>query len=83
MTDPKRELAQRSDTILDAIDDLRALEKDKRAETISTPPFHRLAEAVTQKSREIFEMAYRQEAVGDRTETTDESIEEVDGGTPR
>ena len=83
MTDPKADLAQRSDRILDAIDDLRALEKDKRAETISTPPFHRLAEAVTKKSREIFEMADRQEAVGDRTDTTDESIEEVEGGKPR
>jgi hypothetical protein len=79
MTDPKGDLAQRSARILDAIDDLRALEKDKRTETISTPPFHRLAEAVTKKSREIFEMAYRQEAVGDRTDTTDESIEQVEG----
>jgi hypothetical protein len=78
MTDQKRDLARRSDKILEAIDDLRRIEKDKRAETISTPPFHRLAEAVTQKSREIFEMAYRQEAVGDATETTNESIIDVE-----
>jgi hypothetical protein len=83
MTDAKRDLAQRSNQILDAVDELKKLEKDKRGETISTPGFHRLAEAVTQKSREIFEMAYRQEAVGDRTDTTDESIEEVEGGTPQ
>jgi hypothetical protein len=79
MTDQKRELARRSDHMLQAIDEIRQLEVEKREQTISTPPFHRLAEAVTQKSREIFQMAYRQEAVGDRTETTDESIEQVEG----
>jgi hypothetical protein len=80
MSDMKHELAQRSDKMLDAIDDLRRLEAQKREETISTPPFHRLAEAVTEKSREVFRMAYRQESVGDATETTNESIKDLDDG---
>jgi hypothetical protein len=82
MTDQKRDLAKRSERMLDAIDELKRLEHDKRAETISTPPFHRLAEAVTQKSHEIFEMAYRQEALGDATETTDVSIRDVEAERP-
>ncbi len=78
MTDQKADLAGRSDKMLEAIDEIQQLERDKRAEIISTPPFHRLAEAITQKSHEIFQMAHRQEAVGDATETTDESIRDVE-----
>ena len=44
--------------MLEAIDDLRRLETRKRAEKISTPPFHRLAEDVTEKSRDSFAMGY-------------------------
>ncbi len=69
--------------MLAAIDDLHRLESKKREEIISTPPFHRLAEAITRKSREIFHMAYRQESVGDATATSDESIEDVnEAGKP-
>jgi DNA-binding transcriptional regulator GbsR (MarR family) len=68
--------------ILDAIDELRRLEKDQRRETISTPGSHHLTEDVTKKSHDIFEMADRQEAVADQTETTDESIEQVEGREP-
>lgn len=81
MSDSKQDLAQRSDRMLDAIEDLHRLESEKRREDISTPPFHRLAEAITEKSREVFRMAYRQEQVGDATETTDTSIREVDEET--
>jgi hypothetical protein len=73
MTDQKRDLAQRSDKILDAIDERQRLEKDKRGETISAPPFH----------HEIFEMAYRQEGVGDATETADASMRDVEEGRPQ
>jgi hypothetical protein len=80
MSDKRQDLANRSDKMLDAIDDLRSLEAAKREETISTEPFHRLAEAVTEKSRDIFQMAYRQESVGDATETTNVSIRDVEAG---
>jgi hypothetical protein len=83
VSDQQRDLARRSDRLLEAIDDLHRLESEKRREVISSPPFHRLAEAITKKSREIFHMAYRQESVGDATETTDESIEEIDEASNR
>lgn len=80
VADQRRDLARRSDKMLVAIDDLHRLESHKREEVISTPPFHRLAEAITRKSREIFHMAYRQESVGDATPTSDESIRDIDEG---
>ena len=78
MADQRRDLGRRSDKMLEAIDDLHGLESQKRDEVISTPPFHRLAEEITRKSREIFHMAYRQESVGDATPTSDESIRDID-----
>ena len=49
----RQRLGDASDDLLDAVDDLRAMERQKRKETISSPPFHRLAEAIEAKSREI------------------------------
>jgi hypothetical protein len=74
----KADLARRSDELLEAIDDLHRLEELKRNEKISTPAFHRLAEDITAKSRQVFDIAHRQESLGNVTETTDESIEEAE-----
>ena len=41
------------------------------------PSFHELAEKVTDKARQGFRAAYREELDGNRVETTDESINEV------
>jgi hypothetical protein len=75
---PKRELADQSARILQAIDDLRDMEADKRTRPISTPEFHRLAEDVTDKSREIFRIAVAEERKGDESPRGDETIEDVD-----
>ena len=71
------EIARASNRLLRAVDELKALEIDRRDETISTPPFHRLADDVKAKSREIFRMADDQEALADRTPTQDRSIDET------
>jgi hypothetical protein len=73
-----RDLADRSNRLLDAVDELRGLERQKRRETISTPAFHRLADDVKAKSQEIFRMADAQELVGDMVSTQKVSIDDVD-----
>ena len=74
----RRAITRASNRLLRAVDELKVLEKDRRDETISTPPFHRLAADVKAKSREIFRMADDQEALADRIPTQDRSIEETD-----
>ncbi|HET7703766.1 MAG TPA: hypothetical protein VFK35_10220 [Candidatus Limnocylindrales bacterium] len=78
-----RDLADRSNRLLDAVDELRDLEQQKRRETISTPPFHHLADDVKDKSREIFRMADAQESAGDRVATQTVSIADVDAQSDR
>jgi hypothetical protein len=79
----RRAIARASNRLLRAVDELKALEVDRRQETISTPPFHRLADDVKSKSREIFRMASDQEALADRTPTQDRTIVETDLEEPR
>jgi hypothetical protein len=76
--DKKRALSDRSNEILEEIEELRELEDSKRTVPISTPGFHRLAERITEQSRRIFRMANDQERLGDSTETGDVSINDVD-----
>jgi hypothetical protein len=75
--DPKHQLSDRSDQILDAIEELHEMESAKREVPISTPTFHRLAEQITAKSRDVFRIARDQEAVGEEAPTGDETIQDV------
>jgi len=76
--DPKRELTDRSAQILGAIDDLHQMETEKRSQPISTPRFHRMAEDITRKSREVFRIAIDQEEIGDQAQRGEQSIEDID-----
>ncbi len=53
-----------SDRLLQAVDELRALEREKRLEVVSSPPFHDLARKVEAKARAVFRMADQEEADG-------------------
>jgi hypothetical protein len=75
--DPKRELADESARILGAIEELREMETEKRSRPISTPGFHRLAEDITAKSREVFHIASVEERKGDESPRGDETIDDV------
>jgi hypothetical protein len=77
----RQRLGDASDDLLDAVDDLRAMERQKRSETISSPPFHRLAEAIEAKSREIFRTAGRERSLGDRADHVELTVDEVAGGS--
>jgi hypothetical protein len=53
-----------SDRLLQAVDELRALEREKRLQEISSPPFDELARQVELKAREVFRLAELEEADG-------------------
>lgn len=51
-----------SDRLLKAVDELRALERERRLQEVSSPPFHALARRVEQKAREVFRLAEQEDA---------------------
>jgi hypothetical protein len=75
----RERLSAESKRLLDAVDEVHALEAEKREHDISTPGFHRLAEQILAKSREIFRGAYRERDIGEELETTDVAMNEVGG----
>ena len=75
----REQLTSHSNRLLDAIDDLHQLEKDKHAEVISTPPFHAFVEDVRAKSRAVFRMADDIVEEADHVETSDVSMDDVSG----
>ncbi len=77
MAEEKRELATKSDRLLDALGQLRETETKKRREAISTSEFHRLADQVTEQSEDIFRIAHEQDQLGEAAQTGDETIEEL------
>jgi hypothetical protein len=54
---PGHALHEDSERLLRAVDELRALEREKRREKISGRPFRELAERVEAKAREVFRIA--------------------------
>ena len=74
----RRGLTDKSNQILKAVEELHAMEEQKRTEPISSPPFHELAQDIREKSREIFRIATVQEDLGDQAERNGETIDDVD-----
>lgn len=74
----KRLLARKSDQLLDALANLKRLEQQKRTEPISTEQFHRLADQANAASEDVWRFAHEEERIGDRIETGDVTIEDVD-----
>ena len=73
----KRELADRSDELLDELRYLKTTEELKRQQPISSQPFHELADEVAASSRRIFNIAQEQEALGDASPRGDVAIEDL------
>jgi len=76
--DEKRDLTNRSNKLLEALRHLRATEKQKRDEPISSPRFHELADDAEKTSRRIFSIARQQERLGDEAPRGDETINDID-----
>ncbi len=70
-------LSAESKRLLDTIDEMHELEELKRAEPISTPAFHRLADEVLAKGKEVFRITSEQEAMGDAIDTGAVSLNDV------
>lgn len=78
MDDPKRELADRSGELLEELGHLKETEELKRQESISTAPFHELADEVSASIRRVFVLGAQSEELGDRAETGDLTIEDIE-----
>jgi hypothetical protein len=77
-------LRRDSDALLEGIDEMRSMESEKRQHPISTDEFHELADAITDKSREIFAIAAEERVIGNRTEREpDRTTEDIDPGPDR
>ena len=68
----KDQLRDVSDRLLREMEELKALEREKRGEPISSPQFKRLARVIEIKSRDIWELAADERAFG----------EQIEGGEP-
>lgn len=82
MSDRREHLRDNSDELLTALDDLKSLEREKRTREISSPAFHGMAEAIEDKSREVFRIAAAEREIGDSFEESQGvSTDEVAGET--
>jgi hypothetical protein len=79
----RERLNEESQKLLETIDDLHALEEQKRDEDISTPPFHRLADTIKAKAQEAFRISTIEENLGDRIERGEVALNDVDPGGDR
>jgi hypothetical protein len=73
----ERRVREDSDELLDAVDELKRLERSKRSRNISTPRFHDVADRVEDQARQVFHIAARETIDGDKAGTSDSSIDEI------
>jgi hypothetical protein len=74
----QRELRDVSDELLEELQAIDQLEREKRRQSISTPEFHRLTDRVAEKSRRIFDLGTTEDAVSDRLDQPlDVSTEDI------
>ena len=76
--DAAQEVRKTSDALLDAVRRLHDLEREKRAQQLSTPEFHAMTREITEQSREVFRLAALEERAGDEVESQqEESTEDI------
>jgi hypothetical protein len=76
--DAAQEVRETSDALLAAVRKLHDLEREKRAQQLSTPEFHAMAREITERSREVFRLAAVEERAGDEVESQqEESTEDI------
>jgi hypothetical protein len=73
----KTELAGKSDELLETLQKLKETEQRKRAEPISSEPFHELANEVDALSHDVWAIARDQDHTGEQIPTSEETIDEV------
>ncbi len=79
----KGQLRDVSDRLLREMEELTELEREKRAEPISSPQFNRLARVIEIKSRDIWELAADERAFGEQIEGGEpDAVDDVEPGGP-
>src|SRR4051795_10427775 len=79
-TGTQHNLRQDSDSLLDAVREIRDLERTKRTQKLSSPEFHQTAEEITDKSRRVFDIARDEEDEGDALDgPSDKTTEDIGG----
>src|SRR4051812_1246528 len=79
-TRTQHNLREDSDSLLDAVREIRDLERTKRTQKLSSPEFHQTAEEITDKSRRVFHIARDEEAEGDALDgPSDKTTEDIGG----
>jgi signal transduction histidine kinase len=87
----KRVLREDSDRLLEAVEELRSLEREKRGLEISSDRFQVVAKRVEDKAREVFRLAEEQQQDGEVVDRLEEeepgpdkagSIEDTAPGRP-
>ena len=63
-----RRVRHDSDQLLEKLNELKRLEERKRRLEVSTPEFHKTADAVAEVSSEIFRLGHDEQATGNRIE---------------
>ena len=66
-----------SDQVLKTVGEMRDLESRKRQEKVSTPKYHRLADEVQAKSREVFRAAAEETVAANDMESGSRSIDAI------
>ena len=72
----KRQLAGASNKLIEGARDVQRLEEQKRKAEISTPEFHRLADAIEARARDVFRLADDEERLGDQVPRGEGTIED-------
>ena len=75
--DPAQEVRQTSDALLEAVRKLHDLEREKRAQQLSTPEFHAMAREITERSREVFRLAALEERAGNEVDSQHRTTEAI------
>jgi hypothetical protein len=77
LTGKERELRGDSDELLEAADELKRLEQQKRGEQYSSSGFHDLGERVERQARHVFNVAAEEREDADAIPSQPSSIDET------
>ena len=78
----EKALRHESDELLDAMDEMRKTERRKRTEMPTTPTFHALADKVERQAKQVFEIAQREDDLGEAIKAVEDDHGLIDGEPP-
>jgi hypothetical protein len=73
---PAKEFRRSSDALLEAVRALHDLERERRAQEVSTPEFQAMAREITERSREVFRLAAEEELAANELDSPQDTTTE-------